>query len=117
MIRPGLYKHYKHGDLYRVLFLAQTPVVFDKPDEDLVVFTGPDGTIFVGKDAHIEMGQSFLFNVKNSSNGPLVGLCVVYVSLSDGHGRLSVREEFEFAEHILKHPSGLRPPRFKWVSE
>lgn len=96
-LRPGVYQHYK-GGRYRVLFTAHTPDVFEKYAELLVVFVGPDGNIYLARESRIAMSHVQLFVVRNSSDKPMCGPCIVYVSMD--HGTVNVRGEEEFKERV-----------------
>lgn len=109
MVKPGLYKHYKKGDYYRVLFSARyagtRPLAVN---EEVAIFVDPDAGNYVRDGAHLiccpleelDFGRYLeVTRARNSSDGvpPELPIYVVYVSLypSSG-GRVSVREVNEF---------------------
>ena len=125
-IEPGLYRHYKKGDLYRVLFFAR--YIEEESlvsDEDVVVFVDPVSAGFAstvhlhlvaGREKNFERGMYLdVLKAKNSTDGPTSENCVlvVYVALY-GYGRVSVRELGEFA---AKADEVLNISRFTRVGE
>jgi hypothetical protein len=96
-LRPGIYQHYK-GGRYRLLFTAHTSEVFLTHGDLLVAYVGPDGRIFLGTRSLIALGHTQLFVVRNSSDKPMTGACVVYVSMK--HGTINARGDDEFKEKV-----------------
>lgn len=121
MIEPGVFKHYKKGFLYRVLFVATWAHQSEwlVSDADLLVamvsVTGQQ-TVIVQRAPETNGGAfrgAPMFAAKWSGNDGHLGSMdplVVYVGLY-GHGRVSVRALKEFEENV-KETGG---PRFERI--
>lgn len=103
-VEPGLYQHYK-GPRYVVLFVGHAHEVHEKHGIWLAVFVGPDGTINVGQESKLVHGHTQLFFARNSSDKPMSGPVVVYVSLD--HQSVNLRGADEFNE-VVDEASGQR---------
>lgn len=119
-VPPGLYRHNKTGNHYRVLFEAEW-IAGSRPDpDDEVSVVVVDNTwLGVHKDYGPISGMYFdLLKARWSGNSSTVDpteQVVVYVSVDGGKGRLSVRTCAEFVENVVI--DGKMVPRFERVGE